>query len=156
MVKSNLVQPRPTPEVEIDEDNGKTTRWLSKTWRSTNRSRNSRLRSKTSWTLRLTTKRELELLRRTRSFLLLKSHYDLRLPNLASQRQLYFVALLWMWEEWGWRRRARTKSILYRRTELGRNTPEVDAAGIGYTDGACCGDKVGDMVRFLSERRRGK
>ena len=28
--------------------------------------------------------------------------------------------------------------------------------GLGYTDGACCGDKVGDMVRLLCERRRGK
>ena len=32
---------------------------------------------------------------------------------------------------------------------------EGDTAGLGYTDGACCGDKVGDMVRFLRERRRG-
>ena len=38
----------------------------------------------------------------------------------------------------------------------GRNTPEADAVGMGYTDGACCGDKVGDTVRFLRERRRGK
>ena len=36
---------------------------------------------------------------------------------------------------------------------MGSNTPEVDAAGMGYTDGACCGDKVGDMVRFLRERQ---
>ena len=26
---------------------------------------------------------------------------------------------------------------------------------MGYTDGASCGDKVGDMVRFLRERQRG-
>ena len=38
---------------------------------------------------------------------------------------------------------------------MGHNTPEADAAGMGYTDGACCGDKVKDMVRFLRERQRG-
>ena len=38
---------------------------------------------------------------------------------------------------------------------MGSNTPEVDAAGMGYIDGACCGDKLGDMVRFLRERERG-
>ena len=31
----------------------------------------------------------------------------------------------------------------------------AEAAGIGYTDGACCGDKVGNMACFLRERRRG-
>ena len=39
---------------------------------------------------------------------------------------------------------------------MGSNTPEADAAGMEYTDGACCEDKVEDMVRFLRERRRGK
>ena len=39
---------------------------------------------------------------------------------------------------------------------MGCNTLEVEVAGMGYTDGACCGDKVKDMVRFLRERRRGK
>ena len=34
-----------------------------------------------------------------------------------------------------------------------RNTPEADAAGMGYTDGACCGDKVEDRMRFLRERQ---
>ena len=37
---------------------------------------------------------------------------------------------------------------------VGRNTPEADAEGMGYIGGACCGDKVGDMVRFLRERQR--
>ena len=32
---------------------------------------------------------------------------------------------------------------------MGSNTPEADVVGMGYTDGACYGDKVGDMVRFL-------
>ena len=36
---------------------------------------------------------------------------------------------------------------------MGRNTPKADAAGMGYTDGGCCGDKVGDMVCFLHERQ---
>ena len=36
---------------------------------------------------------------------------------------------------------------------MGRNTLEVGAAGMGYTDGACCGDKVGDIVRFLCEQQ---
>ena len=26
--------------------------------------------------------------------------------------------------------------------EVGRNTSEVDVAGMGYIDGSCCGDKV--------------
>ena len=39
---------------------------------------------------------------------------------------------------------------------MGRNTLEAVAAGMGYTDGACCGDKIENMVRFLCERRRGK
>ena len=34
----------------------------------------------------------------------------------------------------------------------GRSTPEADAVGMGYTDGACYGDKVRDMVRFLHKR----
>ena len=38
---------------------------------------------------------------------------------------------------------------------MGSNTPEADAAGMGYTDGACYGDKVGNMACFLRERRRG-
>ena len=33
---------------------------------------------------------------------------------------------------------------------------EADAAGMGYTDGSCCGDKIKNMVHFLRERRRGK
>ena len=40
--------------------------------------------------------------------------------------------------------------------EVRRNTPEAEATWMGYTDGACCGDKVEDMVRFLHERQRGK
>ena len=27
--------------------------------------------------------------------------------------------------------------------KVGHNTPEVDAAGMGYTDGSCCEDKIG-------------
>ena len=38
---------------------------------------------------------------------------------------------------------------------MGRNTPDADAVGMGHIDGACCGDKLGDMVRFLRERERG-
>jgi len=53
------------------------------------------------------------------------------------------------------KRRARTKGILYRRIEVGSNTPEVGAVGMEYTDGACYGDKVGNMACFLRERRRG-
>ena len=40
--------------------------------------------------------------------------------------------------------------------EVRRNTLEAYAVGMGYIDGACYGDKVGDMVHFLSERRREK
>ena len=40
--------------------------------------------------------------------------------------------------------------------EVGHNTLEAVAAGMGYTDGACCGDKIENMVCFLCERRRGK
>ena len=29
---------------------------------------------------------------------------------------------------------------------MGRNTPEVDAVGMGYTDGSCCEDKIGHDV----------
>ena len=36
---------------------------------------------------------------------------------------------------------------------MGCNTPEADAVGMGYTDDACCGDKVRDMMRFLRERQ---
>ena len=36
------------------------------------------------------------------------------------------------------------------------NTLEAVVAGMGYTDGACCGDKIKNMMRFLCERRRGK
>jgi len=38
--------------------------------------------------------------------------------------------------------------------EVGRNTPEADAAGMGYTDGSCCGDKIENMVCFQCEWQR--
>ena len=36
------------------------------------------------------------------------------------------------------------------------NIPEADAAGMGFTGGARCEDKVGDMVRFPRERMGNK
>jgi len=44
----------------------------------------------------------------------------------------------------------------YRGERRGSNTPGVGAAGMGYTGGSCCGDKVGDMVRFPRERMGNK
>ena len=76
---------------------------------------------------------EIELLRRIGSFLLLRSHYHLRLPNLASQRRLDFVALL----------RIRGNGMKKKKNKVQGDFIEENGEGKQRTGG---GDKIGHVA----------
>ena len=58
--------------------------------------------------------------------------------------------------EMGMRKKSKDQGYYRGERRWESNIPEADAAGMGFTGGARCEDKVGDMVRFPRERMGNK